>query len=140
MTRPTVSPPRHFFRLRSRAEEKAERPAEIRSLATRAYAKYRIVRPELRALRRDIPTLVRLARAFATGTYRQIPWKAIVSVIAALLYFVVPFDAIPDFIPIIGYLDDAVVVAYVMRLLHFEIAQFKAWEADRAPLPAPGTS
>lgn len=124
----TKKPPRTFLRLKKRAERTAERPEDVRSLAARAYAKYIVVRPQLRALRQDLPTLIRLARAYALGTYRKIPWKAIVSVVAALLYFVMPLDAIPDFIPVIGYLDDAAVVAYVMRMLHGEITTFKAWE------------
>lgn len=123
-------PPVSFFRLRRRAERKAERPEDVRTLAASAYAKYQIVRPQLVALRDDLPTLIRLARAYAIGTYRKIPWKAIVSVVAALIYFVMPLDAIPDFIPVIGYLDDAAVIAYVMRMLHVEIGQFKTWEAD----------
>ena len=37
-------------------------------------------------------------------------------VLAALVpYLVLPFDLVPDFIPVAGYLDDAVVVAFVLR-------------------------
>jgi uncharacterized membrane protein YkvA (DUF1232 family) len=124
----TYEPPRNFLRLRKKAEKTASRPDDLRSLATRAYAKYTVVRPQLAALREDLPTLIRLARAYALGTYRKIPWKALVSAVAAILYFVMPLDAIPDFIPIIGYLDDAAVIAYGMRMFHGEIARFAAWE------------
>jgi uncharacterized membrane protein YkvA (DUF1232 family) len=123
-------PPRQFFLVRRRAERKAGRPEDVRTLAATAYAKYRAIKPELVALRDDLPTLIRLARSYATGAYRRLPWKAIVSVVAALIYFVMPFDAIPDFIPIIGYLDDAAVIAYVMRILHVEIAEFRDWEGQ----------
>jgi len=125
---PDADVPRTFFRLRKRAERKAARPEEVRSLVAVAVAKYHVVRPHLTALRRDLPTLLRLTRAYGDGSYRRIPWRAIVSIIAAVLYFVMPFDAIPDFIPLIGYLDDAVVVAYVMRLVHDEVEAFRVWE------------
>lgn len=126
----TATVPRTFFRLRKKARRKAERPEELRPLVARAFAKYHALRPHLRTLRDDLPTLMRLTRAYANGTYRRIPWKAIVSIIAAVMYFVMPFDAIPDFIPVIGYLDDAVVIGYVMRHVHDEVENFRLWEDE----------
>jgi uncharacterized membrane protein YkvA (DUF1232 family) len=35
--------------------------------------------------------------------------------IAVVVYFLMPFDAVFDFVPVIGYLDDAVVVLVGMR-------------------------
>ncbi len=122
-------PRKTILRLRKRAERKARKPEELTSLASRAYAKYLAVRPHLRSLRKDLPTMIRLIRAYAAGTYRRIPWRGIVAIVAAVLYFLMPLDAIPDFIPVIGYLDDAAVIAYVMHLLRGEMQKFVSWEA-----------
>ena len=48
---------------------------------------------------------------------RRVPWwaKALLPVLA--VYLVMPIDLIPDFIPIIGYLDDLVVLLLVATLL-----------------------
>ena len=41
----------------------------------------------------------------------------IVLVVAALLYLISPFDAIPDFIPVVGWLDDVAVAGLVLSYL-----------------------
>ena len=44
-------------------------------------------------------------------------WTKKALVVAALAYFIIPFDTIPDFTPIVGYLDDAAVLAAVIKTL-----------------------
>ncbi len=49
--------------------------------------------------------------------------KAII--IAALVYFIMPVDMIPDYIPLVGYVDDGMVLAAVMRVLVDEIDAYR---------------
>lgn len=56
-----------------------------------------------------------MVRDYWKGDYRNIPWWSIASVGAGLLYFVTPADLLPDFIPLLGYVDDAAVLAAVMQ-------------------------
>lgn len=67
-----------------------------------------------------------------------IAWKTKTSIIAALGYFVSPLDAVPDFTPGAGYMDDALVVAYVLHRLANDVASYRRYrrEAGR-PLPDP---
>ncbi|MFM2134184.1 MAG: hypothetical protein RL156_1465 [Bacteroidota bacterium] len=51
--------------------------------------------------------------------------KAII--LGALVYFVVPVDAVPDFIPVIGYLDDAAVISAVVHALVDEIRAYESF-------------
>jgi uncharacterized membrane protein YkvA (DUF1232 family) len=114
-----------------RAERDAERPDRVRALAERAAAKLRKNRGALGALRDDLPALVRLARAWARRDYHALPWRSAVAVVAGLLYFVSPLDAVPDVIPFLGLLDDATVIAYVLRSVGKDVEGFKAWEKKR---------
>jgi len=50
-----------------------------------------------------------------------------------LMYFLSPFDAVPDWIPGIGMLDDIAVLAWVMKSLESELNAFRAWRARQAP-------
>jgi uncharacterized membrane protein YkvA (DUF1232 family) len=45
----------------------------------------------------------------------RVPRRAKVSLALVIPYLVMPFDLIPDFIPVIGQLDDALLVAVVFR-------------------------
>jgi uncharacterized membrane protein YkvA (DUF1232 family) len=49
-------------------------------------------------------------------------------VVAAVIYFVSPFDLIPDSIPVLGLVDDASVVALVARSNLTLISKFRKWE------------
>ena len=52
-----------------------------------------------------------------SGKNKQVPWKLICWLAAALLYFVSPIDLIPDPIPVVGFADDAFVL--IQALLQF---------------------
>lgn len=70
-----------------------------------------------RALAREIATLVpNLTRLFA-GLVRdpRVPLRAKVVLGATVLYLAMPIDLVPDFIPIAGSLDDAIVAAFALR-------------------------
>lgn len=72
--------------------------------------------------------LSRLASAYATGKYRVIPWKAVMTMLAAIIYFLNPIDLIPDFIPGLGFTDDISILLWVYASVAGEIDKFLAWE------------
>ena len=57
-----------------------------------------------RQIKRDVHALYLAARD------ARVPWYAKVAAIAVAAYALSPIDLIPDFIPVIGYLDDLVIV------------------------------
>ena len=113
---------------RRRAEKAAREPGRLRKLADRVQATTDEHGEEIGSLREDLPVLVRLVRAYARGDYRRIPWRSLVTLVSALIYVVVPTDLIPDFVPVIGYLDDAAVVALAVRSVKGDLDAFRRWE------------
>ena len=77
-------------------------------------------------------TLVRLVRNYTSGEYRDISTSTIVSGLAVLLYVLSPIDLIPDFIPVLGFLDDLSLVSWFVGKFHGEITRFRDWEEAKA--------
>ncbi|MAT39680.1 MAG: hypothetical protein CL946_08770 [Ectothiorhodospiraceae bacterium] len=53
-----------------------------------------------------------------------VPWQKKAIVLAALAYFITPFDAIPDLAPFVGYLDDMGVIAAVIKFMSSELQPY----------------
>ena len=79
-----------------------------------------------------IRPLIRMVRCSASREYLDTPWQTIVLITAALIYFVSPFDAIADFIPIIGFVDDAAVISVVFASISKDVEKFIAWETTKS--------
>ncbi|WP_448682347.1 YkvA family protein [Pseudomonas nicosulfuronedens] len=75
----------------------------------------------------DLKLLQELLVAWVRGDYRGVSSQALVSVVAALLYFLSPVDLIPDWLLGVGFLDDLAVLAWVVRRWQSEIDAFKLW-------------
>jgi uncharacterized membrane protein YkvA (DUF1232 family) len=75
-----------------------------------------IARPRgglLREAFRILPDLLRLIRRLAAD--KTLPRGIRVRLMLLLVYLAIPFDPIPDFIPVLGYADDAIIVTVVLR-------------------------
>jgi uncharacterized membrane protein YkvA (DUF1232 family) len=71
--------------------------------------------------------LLRLIRSWLAGKYCA-PAGPILMAVAAVIYFVSPFDLIPDAIPVLGFVDDASVITFVARTHMGVISSFRKWE------------
>lgn len=60
-----------------------------------------------------VPDFVVLFRRLLSD--RRVPRRRKLVLAALIPYLAMPFDLVPDFIPVAGYLDDAIIVAFVLR-------------------------
>jgi len=64
-----------------------------------------------------LPFAEDLLAAYYCAFDRDTPLKVKAALVAALAYFVLPFDVIPDMLPMVGFTDDAAVLATAIRLV-----------------------
>ena len=72
--------------------------------------------------------IVRMLSNSVNGHYPHIPWQTLVMIVAGLLYFVAPLDALPDFIPIVGLIDDATILVWLGKSFKDDLEKYKEWE------------
>jgi len=108
-------------------------PPRLARLIDQALTKMgRMNRPqdEVSNLKSKILLFVRMVKAFVKKEYTDVPWKTILAIIAGIVYFVTPFDLIPDFIPITGFVDDFTVLYWVFNNFNKDIESFRSWEME----------
>jgi uncharacterized membrane protein YkvA (DUF1232 family) len=120
-----------FKKFLSRAEEYLKKPSRVKDLISDTYKKA-TEKKDVGTLAHEVweslQTLTRLIKAAVSGEYTGIPTATIVGGIAVLLYFLSPIDLVPDFIPVIGLLDDVALLAWFMSSIKVEMDKFNEWE------------
>ncbi|MBS1493460.1 MAG: DUF1232 domain-containing protein [Bacteroidetes bacterium] len=69
-----------------------------------------------------------MIKDYKTKRYVDIPWRTIALIVGAVLYFINPFDIIPDILPVIGFTDDAVAFAAVFRSVQGDLLRYCEWK------------
>lgn len=135
-----------FKKFLQSAEGYIRQPTRLKKLLTDAYAKAS-AKNDVGTLAHEawetLQTMFRLIRASMAGEYTGVPGTTVAAAVAVLIYFLSPIDLIPDFIPVLGLLDDVALVAWFSTTLKGEMDKFQEWELTRPSVveaaPAEGT-
>ena len=141
-----------FKKFLNTAEGYIKQPTRMKKLLTDAYEKA-TEKNDVGTLAHEawetLQTMFRLIKASMSGEYTGVPGTTVAAAVAVLVYFLSPIDLIPDFIPVLGLLDDVALVAWFSTTLKHEMDKFHEWELTRpaearptgnttaAPGPAP---
>ena len=89
----------------------AERAARDEETVRRAFWK------KLKRFAARLPFAEDLLAAYYCAFDRDTPLQVKAALLGALAYFVLPFDAVPDMLPFLGFADDAAIVATALRIV-----------------------
>ena len=97
-----------FAGLLSKAAQYAKDPDRLTDLVSKARRKAESAGRDgfLKEFWDTLMTFLRLIRAYARGDYRQVRWETVTLVVAAVLYFLMPIDVIPDVLLGLGFVGD----------------------------------
>jgi uncharacterized membrane protein YkvA (DUF1232 family) len=82
----------------------------------------------LARLFQDLKLLIPLIKDYWKGTYRDVSVKSIVIFLVALAYIISPIDLIPDYIPGLGQIDDAVILGLSLYFLEKDLWKYQEWK------------
>jgi uncharacterized membrane protein YkvA (DUF1232 family) len=94
--------------------------ADFSGDAAMAREKFRLARefwPKFKRFAAQLPFAEDLVAAYFCAFDRHTPRHVQGALVGALAYFVLPFDVIPDMLPLVGFTDDAAVLATAIRLV-----------------------
>jgi len=128
---PTEEERKQFGKEKRRAKEYVNDTQKAAELVREAIEKANRNKGALKKLWSKLSTLFRLVKAWGKGEYKDVSTKTIIWVIAAIIYFVNPFDVVPDFITGVGYLDDAAIILFVINSVSHDLDKFLKWERSR---------
>ncbi len=122
-----------FERARKKAESILRDPAKTKEIVNSALDKAASAKKgtQFDEIAAKFHALVRLVRSYIAREYKVVPWQTIILGVTALVYFVTPFDAIFDFIPLLGFADDVAVLTAVFSSINHELDKFIEWEKSR---------
>src|SRR5438045_7718538 len=72
---------------------------------------------KLKQVAAKLPFIEDLLAAYYCAFDRQTPRHVQAALLGAIAYFILPFDFIPDMLPVLGFTDDAAVLATAIRLV-----------------------
>lgn len=80
----------------------------------------------------DVKLLTSIVQDYYKGNYREVPYISACAIVFTLLYVLNPMDLVPNFIPVIGSVDDATVVGVCLVMVEQDLHEYKEWKVKQA--------
>ena len=85
-----------------------------------------------RRLLEDFRLLGALIKDYWKGEYRDVSLWSIVVFVLAIVYVLSPIDILPDFIPLLGQIDDAAILLFCIYFLERDLYKYEDWKSNRS--------
>ena len=79
----------------------------------------------------NIPLTVSLVKSFIGKEYTEVPVRVIVTLVSSFIYIVKRKDLVPDYIPVVGYVDDVSVLGFALKFCEPELEAYRQWRDEK---------
>ena len=86
---------------------------------------------KLNAVLEVIPVLVSCLKSYIKREYTEIPVGSMAAIVSALIYWINPFDLIPDNIIGIGQVDDTAVMLVCLAMVKSDLDDYRKWREEK---------
>jgi len=117
-----------FGKSKEQAEEMIDNEEKVEELIDEASEKAEEAKSSLKKVWHQLNMLISLLKDYMSGDYPYVSKRHILIIMAGLIYFILPLDFSPDYIPGIGYIDDAFVLSVIARQLISVTEEYETWK------------
>jgi len=89
---------------------------------------------ELEGVWSKLLLLFAVSKDYVNGDYTEIPKRSIIAIVGGLVYFLSPIDVVPDFVPVLGFIDDIFVLNLVYKQVLKDLEKYKIWKESQIKL------
>jgi len=118
-----------FEKVKHKAEAMMDNPEQLKKIAESAWEKIKGLQGPLEQVWEQVKLMISLVKEWVAGNYKEVPTASIAAIVAGLIYLLSPIDLIPDFIPVLGYLDDIFVLGVVFTQVAKDLEAFARWQS-----------
>ncbi len=86
--------------------------------------------PSFKAFIDDGKNMISLLKDFRSGEYRDISWATIGAILFSFIYMIAPYDLFPDFIPVLGMVDDLFIFRIALAFIQDDLEQYVDWKRN----------
>lgn len=107
----------------SKAGEYIHTPEKIQKLIPEI--KDYVAKNGLKDIKDKVYLIIDYLRDVSSGKYQDYSAKSLLMLVAGMIYLLTPLDVIPDILPIMGFADDAAVIAWLFKEMNNELDKYK---------------
>jgi len=125
-----------FSKSESRASQLIKDKEKTQKTLNQALKKANANKTDLAGIWDQLQNLFSLVRDYLNGSYKDIPKKSLIAILAGLIYFLSPVDLFPDFVLGFGLIDDMFIIGLVVKQVADDLEKYQRWKTEQQILPS----